>query len=174
MKFRRNQMMAAVKRPVKSLFAFETWKDAAYIAGGSVSAPLVSAMVSKAINTITKKQTIKGTGLIQSGMTFLSSALVGAGSYLITKNMEISRLMLLGGISGVAADITQEQVLPKMGLSDYLPAEMADYLTVPPGTSDYYDPSMNDYLTVPPSMGEYATVPDVQDTVGSGRTQGEF
>lgn len=174
MKFRRNQMMSAVKRPAKALFNFDTWKDAAYIAGGSVAAPFASAMVSKAINAVTKKQTIKASGLVQSGMTFLSSALVGAGSYLITKNFEISRLMLLGGISGVAADITQEQLLPRVGLSDYLPPEMADYLTVPPGqVDDYYDPDMNDYLTVPPNVGEYATVPEVQDP-DSGRTQGEF
>ena len=168
-KYRRNQgMVASLQGNIKELWSMETLKESGWIAAGSVLTPIVSGVVKGVVNR--NRAIIPEAGVMGSIVNLLSASLVATGATVFMKDTAIARLLLLGGFAGVLNDFAAENLLPAMGLGDYLtvPPGMGDYLTVPPG--------MGDYLTVPPGMGAYASeaeYADVEDAV-TGRTRGEF
>lgn len=113
---------------VKELWSMNTLKTAGLIAAGSVATPILSGVIKGLVN---KNRTILpeaglGGAAVNLGVTAAYTAVLG----MFIKNKDVAKYMFLGGVAGVVSDIAAEQILPRLGLSDYL---VGDYLTQPLG-----------------------------------------
>lgn len=109
---------------VKELWSMDTLKTAGLIAAGSVATPILSGVIKGFVN---KNRTLLpeaglGGAAVNVGVTALYTAVLG----MFMKNKNVPKYMFLGGLAGVVSDIAAEQILPRLGLQDYL---VADYLT---------------------------------------------
>jgi len=109
---------------VKELWSMDTLKKAGYIAAGSVATPILSGVIKGLVNK--NKTILPETGLGGAAVNLGVTAAYTAALGLFIKNKDVVKYMFLGGIAGVVSDIAAEQILPRLGLSDYL---VSDYLT---------------------------------------------
>jgi len=115
---------------VKELWSMDTLKKAGYVAAGSVATPILAGVIKGLVNK--NKTILPETGLGGAAVNLGVTALYTAALSMFIKNKDVSKYMFLGGVAGVVSDIAAEQILPRLGLSDYL---VADYLTQ--GVSGY-------------------------------------
>jgi hypothetical protein len=155
-----------LQKNLKEIFSMSTLKDGAILASGSLASPMVSALIQDGLNKITKKETIKPTGAVSKVVDLLSGALLATVAGMVTKSANVSKLMLLGAISGVMSDVANETITPKLGLSDYVdPRLLRDYLQLPQKNG------MRDYLKLPNGMRDFATVDQIK---ASNRRMNDF
>jgi hypothetical protein len=108
---------------VKELWSMDTLKNAGFIAAGSVATPILSGIIKGLVNK--NKTILPETGLggaaVNLGVTAAYTAVLG----MFIKKPGVVKYMFLGGLAGVISDIAAEQILPRLGLQDYL---VGDYL----------------------------------------------
>jgi hypothetical protein len=134
---------------LKELVSMETLKDGAILASGSVATPVLSGLIQQMINKAKPGMIVSGRPLSRV-LDLVSGAIIATGAAIFTKSANVSKLMMLGAMSGVMSDVASESLLPMIGLSDYIdPRQLNDYLTMKPG--------MNDYLALRPGMSDFLT-----------------
>jgi hypothetical protein len=137
---------------VKELWSMDTLKTAGLIAAGSVATPILSGVIKGMVNK--NKTILPEAGLGGAAVNLAVTALYTAALGAFMKNKNVPKYMFLGGVAGIVSDIAAEQILPRLGLSDFL--------TMQPG--------MGDFLTQAPGMGAYATAGDLA-AAGSSRSE---
>lgn len=169
-KYRRNQAgLGAVKQGFAMLQDVETWKSAGWIATGSVVSPLLAAVFSGAINKA-RPGTVPEKGIMATLINLGGAIGTYALASVTMRDSKVARLVLTGALAAIAGDFTQENILPAIGLGDYVALDqmgMGDYATLPPG----YD-GMADYMTVPPGVGDYASL-EQASSAATGRSYAE-
>ena len=169
-KYRRNKGgLAAIQSGFGMLTETETWKNAGWIATGSVASPLISAAVSSAINKA-RPGTVPQGGIMATIVNLVGAVLTYGLASVTMRDSKTARLVMTGALAGVAGDFTQENILPMIGLGDYVALDqmgVGDYATLPPG----YE-GMADYMTVPPGVGDYASL-ETASSAATGRSFAE-
>ena len=146
---------------VKDIFSASTLKDAAAVAAGSVSAPIVGAVATGLVNRFSPVKLGAG-GFAGKAMDIVGGAAASALVGWALKKPKFAGYMMLGTIAGVMNDLMVEYVIPMTGVGDYLQL---------PGLGAYLstkDLGMGDYVSARQlGLRDWATTAQVRQATAS-------